>query len=109
MLIQDRDGVQQDLQISGPAVQGMDHYYIELSLSGILQKLPESRAFGHGVGMGGFPFLPVATAWDPTSGLAEFMKETFLSIQGMTFHLRWVRDSNIINRPHGPTSPPPCS
>src|ERR671914_214600 len=87
----------------------MDYHYIKLSLSGILQKLSEGGAFGHGVGMSGFPFLPVTPPWDPTSGLAEFMKEPFLGIQGMTFYLRRVRDSDISHRPHEATSPPPWS
>jgi hypothetical protein len=38
--------------------------------------------------VGGFPFFSIASAWDPAPGLAEFMKESFLSIQGMTFQLR---------------------
>src|SRR5918992_5308557 len=84
----------------------MDYHYLKLSLSGILQELTESRAFGDRVGMRGFPFFSIASAWDPTSGLAEFMKEPFLGIQGMTFYLRRIRDSDISHRPHSPTSPP---
>jgi hypothetical protein len=70
MLIEDRDGVQQDFQIPSPAVQGMDYHYIKLSLSGILQELTESRTFSHRVGMRGFPFFSIAAAWNPASGLA---------------------------------------
>src|ERR671914_1958707 len=42
MLIEDRDGVQQDFQIPSPAVSVMDNHYIKLPLSGIRQELTES-------------------------------------------------------------------
>jgi hypothetical protein len=48
----------------------MDYHYIKLSLSGILQELTESRAFGDRVGMRGFSSFSIAAAWDPASGLA---------------------------------------
>src|ERR687896_1438772 len=84
----------------------MDHYYIKLPLPGVFQELPEGRAFGDGLMLGGASLFPVGPAWDPAPGLTKFMEEPFLSIQGMTLHLRRIRDSDISHRPHSPTSQP---
>jgi hypothetical protein len=48
----------------------MDYHYIKLTFSGILQELPEEGTLLDGLMSGRFPFFPIASAWDPASGLA---------------------------------------
>jgi hypothetical protein len=48
----------------------MDYYNVKISLAGILQKLAEDGTFSDGVGVGGFAFFSIASAWNPAPGLA---------------------------------------
>ena len=59
MLAQDAQGFQGDLEVSGPAVQGVDDDDVELVLGGIIQKLAEDGTAGDGIDVGRFAFFPV--------------------------------------------------